>query len=122
MKNVVIVKAGGRLSLSADKGSYDTIVDSLQRQITGMEKFGHPDEKLATVQVVDSVEAAKQLLDRAEVMIFVTAGLLYEARSIKEANPRLRVVVLTGLIPEDEVILVAKQWWTPDLIRDVITG
>lgn len=115
MKKVVIVNAGGRLSLSAGKGDYDNIVESLLRQIDGFESSNHCD-------VVNSVEAARGLLNITDVVIFVTAGLLSEARRIKQSHPRIRVIVLTGLIPEDEVILLSKLWLTPDLIRDAVMG
>lgn len=112
MKRVVIVNAGGRLALSAERGDYDNLVESLQRLINGFES--------CQGEVVNSVEAARGLLDRTDVVIFVTAGLLGEARRIKQSHSRIRVIVLTGLVPGDEVIILSKLWYTPDLIRDAV--
>jgi len=60
-------------------------------------------EKIAEVEVVNSVDEAKIRVHFTNIMIFVTAGLLRVAREFKELNPRLSVIVLTGLIPEDEI-------------------
>ncbi len=121
MKRVLIVNAGGRLSLSAEAGSYDQTVENLQRQINGLQRLDGTDEKIATVEVVESVEVAEKQSNTANVIIFVTAGLLDAAQSIKSKHPHLRVIVFTGLIPEVEVIVLSKQWWTLELIRDIIT-
>ena len=36
--------------------------------------------------------------------------MLTEAREIKKRNPWMKVVVLTGLLPDDEVVVVDKAW------------
>lgn len=113
MKTVVIVNAGGWGALSAEKGSYDHFVELLREIVDAATVGVHGrDEKAAEVHVVRSVgEALEQLDGRAvQALVFVTRGMLDEARRIKHQRPKIRVVVLTGNIPDDDVIVVNKLW------------
>jgi hypothetical protein len=46
-------------------------------------------------------------------VIFVTLGMRYEAKMMKKQHPNVRVVVATGLLPDDEVIIMHRNWLTP---------
>ena len=111
MKQVVIVNAGGWGSLSAEKGDYDEFVGYLQRILDAAEeKVRERLEKAAEVHVVRSVKEALDILDGHGVLVFMTRGMLGEARRIKARYEKMVVVVLTGLIPSDEVIILSKGW------------
>ncbi len=121
MKRVVIVNAGGRMSSSAEKSDYQPMVDYLVRHISGLTSPSCAGEKAATVQVVTSVAEARELIYRADVMFFMTLGLVQDARRMKAANPNVKVIVLTGLLPEKEVVLVDKGWLCPEVVENLVT-
>lgn len=66
----------------------------------------------ACVEVMDTLEQAKERLTRGgvDVLVLNSRSMIGEARSLKKQYPRVQVMVLTGLIPQDEVVLVAKDW------------
>jgi hypothetical protein len=109
MKKVVIVNAGGRGKLSAAEGSYDTIAMGLKRWFEEAESPIKPGTKIVEAVVVSSMEEAMEKFG-TEVLVFLTAGMLEEARKFKRSHKDIKVIVLTGLIPEDEVIIVDKNW------------
>jgi hypothetical protein len=116
MKRVVIVNTGGRRLLLAEKGGYDSFVAFLKDRIEGLK------EEKIIVEVVTSVEEAMKFFSRMGVLIFITLGMLNEARRIKESHPWLRVIVFTGLLPEDEVILFHKRWLSGDPVQMLVSG
>ena len=64
------------------------------------------------VQVVATAKEASELVraNAVDVVVFISRSMISEARELKKARSRLKVVVLTGLIPDDEIILVDKMW------------
>ncbi len=121
MRKVVIINAGERMSLSAEKGSYDSMVGSLKNIIDRIKQTS--DEKIE-VEVLDSIDSGElghtELDTDVLILIFVTAGMLRKAREIKARFPRIRVIVLTGLIPDDEVTLISKRCISSDLVKSLI--
>ena len=81
-----------------------------------------PDEKVAVVTVVNSVESMRALLCETDLVVFVTAGMLGEADRVKEQHPRIKVVVMTGLIPRDRVIILDSGWATKELVKTLLTS
>ena len=79
-------------------------------------------EKTATVEVVNSLDEVKQLLHRTDILIFMTLGMRHEAELIKQKNPYIKVIVLTGLLQKDEVILIDKRWVSRELMEDLVFG
>ena len=65
-----------------------------------------------SVQVVATAKEASELVraNTVDVVVFISRSMISEARELKKARPRLKVVVLTGLIPDDEIIFVDKTW------------
>ncbi len=115
MQTVVIVNAGGWGGLSAEKGSYDAFVETLREIVDRAERrsssfSGETTYRVAEAHVTRSVEEVLKKLDGHGVLVFVTRGMLGEARRIKREYPNIRVVVLTGDIPDDDVIVVSKRW------------
>lgn len=109
MQTVVIVNAGAWRDLSAEHGSYDAFVEHLRRTCANVER--EPDgvvRELVQVHVARSVEEALAKLDDKGVLVFVTRGMLGEARRIKHQHPKIRVVVLTSDVLDDEVLIVDK--------------
>lgn len=68
----------------------------------------------AVVRIIDGVESPefKQALEYGlvNVLVFNSRSQIELARRFKKQNPRIRVVVLTGLIPDDEIIILHKGW------------
>ena len=64
------------------------------------------------VQVVATAKEASELVraNAVDVVVFISRSMISEARELKKARSRLKVVVLTGLIPDDEIIFVDKTW------------
>ena len=122
ISRVVIVNAGGRMQLSAEAGDYDQTVDFLVRTLTGLKSVTPPERNRAEAKVVTSVEDADMELQhgRVDVLIFMTLGLRHEAERIKTQYPKVKVIVLTGLLPDDEVVLVDKSWLNVDLVRGLL--
>ncbi|OGZ33325.1 MAG: hypothetical protein A3I88_00145 [Candidatus Portnoybacteria bacterium RIFCSPLOWO2_12_FULL_39_9] len=109
MKKVVIVREG-QWGL-VKKESYEEFIEILKEIL---EKAVSPDgkEKIAEVEVVEtSAEALLKLrMGGIDTLIFISRDKLAEARQIKKVHRRLKVVLFTGLIPEEEIILVDKGW------------
>ena len=73
------------------------------------------------VVVVDSVEAAEQELPGTNFLVFVTLGMLGVAERIQAKHRRLKVIVLTGLLPDGRVRLIDKRWVaTRDGVRNLV--
>lgn len=116
-KKVIIVNAGGFGELSAKKGDYDGIIAPIKEALEEEQEssFGTGKEKPAEVTVVKTLKEAEEKvafgsLGYANVVVFITRGMLSEAKKIKATYPRVKVVVMTGLLPEDEVVLIDKTW------------
>ena len=97
MKRVWIVNVGEFGVLKRADGDYADL-DAL---LVGELRKGFPEEEReVAVRVVESVEVALQQIgagaDDDAVIVFTTAGMIHEAKEIKEAHPNLRVALLTG--------------------------
>ena len=120
MRRVAIVNAGGYRDHSAEKGSYDSIVENLKwklEQARIKERDSDEGRPAAEVRIVKSSEEALPWLHDEGTIIFVNRGLLGEAQRIAKWHPRLRGILMTGLLPEGEVILASKEWVTLELIE-----
>lgn len=97
MQKVVIVKEG-----ELKKGSYDLWVTLLKRMMDG----------LAEVEVAETFDDALVIMGKSEVdaLIFISRSMIPRAREIKKERSRLKVVLFSGLIPDDEIILIDKAW------------
>lgn len=67
-------------------------------------------KKAALVTIVDTIQEAERKLkeEGADVVVFISRGVEKDAERIARENPRTRVVVFTGLIPEGKVVWVSK--------------
>ena len=123
MKRVVFVNEGSWGE--AQDSDYDVWVQTIKRVLEGEEntslKDGNKKEKVAKVDIVESLQDALSIVNRGQVdtLVFRTRAMLDKAREVKKNHKHLRVVVFTGLVPDDEVILLQKGWGGLDLVRDV---
>lgn len=117
-KQIVIINAGNRLALDAAKGSYDNYVESLKK-VLDLTFKSDENNRFAPVKVVKSIEEAKPLND-VDALIFVTLGMRYQAEEIQKKFPHLKIIVMTGLLPKGEVIIMHKNWLTPETLLDFV--
>ena len=80
------------------------------------------DDENFSIHEVPSLEQARELVRSSGVaiLIFTTADLVHEAARIRQYYPKTRVVVLATEIPDDELVILKKEWLTPTLLRDVL--
>lgn len=131
MDKVIIVRAGEYGKHSAEAGSYDGLIRKLRR-VAELLSQKKEDYKKIEVQVVKSVEQAKEAamempLNYSFVVVFLTRGLIERAKNLRReltaVGRKGKVVLLTGLFPEeDEIIILEKTWLIggSDLFKDAI--
>jgi hypothetical protein len=121
-KRVVIVKQGHWGDMQ--EGEYEALISLLERVV---------ENKGVEVKLAPTFADAQDLLKKEEVssLVFISRGMLPEARQIKDSYPKLRVVVFTGLVPApgeypfslDGLVLVDKgKTWGGPAIREAILG
>ncbi len=119
MKRVVIVNKGSWGG--TDKGSYASWIRALIRTIKGFERvneFTRSREKMAEVQVVDSLEEAVE--KKPDLLIFISRGIIDEAKGLNKIYPQILMILFTGLPPKEELIILQKTWLNPDLMHDIL--
>jgi len=113
-KRVLFVNEGSWGSVK--KEEYDILIGSLKRLLERATKkdYRSDEEKkrAKSVAVAASTEEAMEEVKKnhVDVLIFNSRSMIPEAREIKRQHRRLKVIVLTGLIPDDEVVLMDKGW------------
>lgn len=67
---------------------------------------------MAEVEVMETANDALRLImgEKIDVLVFISRGMMTKARKIKKEYPKLKIVLFTGLIPDEEIILVSKGW------------
>lgn len=122
MKKVVIVNAGERGWLSAEAGSYTGLCLTLQEmfnRVLKSPKAGKSEQpEFGDVDIVEDPAIADSMMT-GDILVFVTLGMRAKAKEIKNRNPRLTVVVLTGSLPQDEVVLLHKHMISQELISSL---
>jgi len=76
----------------------------------------------ASVESVETFKEAKERVSKGDinVLVFISRSMIPEAREIKKANRKLKVIVLTGLIPDDEIIIISKLWINRNLVESLV--
>ena len=92
-KKVIIVKQGYWGDMR--EGEYEAMISLLERRSV---------DEGVEVKLAPTFADAQDLLKQEEAssLVFISRGMLHEARQIKDNYPKLRVVVFTGLLPEPE--------------------
>ena len=117
-RKVAVVNAGGNMSLSAEKGDYDSLVGSLEHEFERRVRDGKP---LLDVSVVRSTEEALKHVGRYGTIFYLTNGMAQEAEKVRREHPGMysvRVVVLTGDLI-DGVVYLGKQWVNMEVCADI---
>lgn len=123
-KKVLIVNDGGWMTLSAEKGSYDNWVETIQASLSRLlEKNGHSTNTYS-MEVVDAKGVQEHLSRRdlggVTAIIFVTRGMLDEAKRIVARHGRkVRVIVITADPPLEPIIL-GKTWLSMDMVAEIV--
>ena len=122
-KKVVIVREGSWGSITREE--YDDWLSTFSGAVKNMEhKDYHTEkvEKIADVVIVDTLEQAIKLLSerRVDILFFISRGIIQRAKEVKQKYPDVPMYLLTGLLPEDELIFLKKTWLGHDLIRDIL--
>lgn len=111
---VAIVNAGGRGDHDAIIGSYDDMIDMFVRALTRLPlRDGLP---AARVRVAKSTEDAILWVEGCGTIIYVTSGMNREAKEVAAKHRHIRVILITGEIPEGEVVYLDKHWIDPEQI------
>ena len=113
-KKVIIVNEGTWGGVK--EKTYDMFVSSIKRALENAVKkdlhSGKEKKKARSVIVVNSTKEAMEKVEvnDVDILIFNSRSMIPEARKIKKEYRRLKVLVLTGLIPDNEVVFVDKGW------------
>lgn len=108
MSRVVIVAEGGYGGL--DDLDYLKFIDVLIRQLTDTTpEFSH--EPVLDVKVAVHTNEALEQLGGMGTIVFISGSMLGEAKRVKAQHPSVEVVLFTGLMPDNEVILIDKAWF-----------
>ncbi|MDO8577411.1 MAG: hypothetical protein Q7R55_00900 [Candidatus Wildermuthbacteria bacterium] len=126
-KKVFIVQEGEWGQMHQKKGDYDSFVRRIKEILEEAERpvpftGGKQKGKVAEVQVVTDHKPALEIAQqdpRNSILVFVTRGMLGIAEEIKAANPKLKVVLFTGLFPEDRVVIATKVV-SRELVEDIV--
>lgn len=125
-QRVVIVNEGSWGLAEKNRKNYDDgvklyfdILSQAERKDPGTKKM----EKIGNVQVVKSTTEALRILKTGigvGCLIFNSRSMIPEARQIKKLYPETKVIVLTGLIPDDEIVILNKLWVTGNTLETVV--
>lgn len=123
-KKVCVVKGytWGIVSQDSADETVETMASSLRRAT--VKDYSSGEEVLAAdVEVVDRVELDQRLgrFPVPDVVVFPSRGAVEAAKRIAAQMPRMKVVVLTGAIPDGEVLFVDKLW-DVSTIQEAILG
>jgi hypothetical protein len=108
-RRIAIVSAGEWGSAKRAEGHYDELEQTFFRALEAAETTSFNSvkkERAADVKMVASAEDALQWVGSFGTIIFMTRGLIHDAKRIARDRPSVRVVVYTGLIPEGEIVFV----------------
>ncbi len=101
---VVFIKQGrwGDSTQSDTDWSVDTLLRVLSIE---------PSDKLE-LQIFDTLDEARSVFDSVEpiTVVFFSRGMAATAAKLKRERSHFKVMVVTGLIPDDQIVWVEKQW------------
>lgn len=123
-KKVLIVNAGGWMAYSAEIGSYDSWVATLQESLTRLLGENGGSGRTYTIEVVDA-EGMEEYLSRGDrggvtAIVFVTRGMLEKANQISaKYGSRIRVLVMTGDPPAGPIVL-NKGWLSMEMVAAIV--
>ena len=116
---VVIVNEGHRGWLSSDRGDYDSEVHTIADVLTSFDAADEQQKDKLQFEVVSS-SADVRTDHTLKAVVFVSHSMLARAQEIQDQHREVNVVVLTGLIPKGDVVVIQKDWVDSRLLLQVI--
>ncbi|MFC1598611.1 hypothetical protein ACFL2U_01185 [Patescibacteria group bacterium] len=120
-KNVVLVRQGGWGQVT--KPEYHKFGEFLRRQVEKLNAKKSEQDQI-NFEIVDDIEAINDrlhTLNDIDTLIFISRSEIDNARKIKKQYSHIEnVIVLTGLIPDDEILIIEKTWLTEDLLKQLL--
>ncbi len=117
-QKIVIVNEGQWGWGVEDERSYDNLVEiftlalrKAEKKSPGTKKI----EKIADVRLVGGADDALKMLKNGfgiDCLIFNSRSMISMAREIKKDYPRVKILVFTELIPDNEIVILNKAWVT----------
>lgn len=121
MQKVAIVNAGEWGGLRQDHGAYHGLVETLKESLKEAKRSDG--QFAAQVRVVPSTQDALFWVGTSGgCIIYITRGMIREAKKVAAEYSDIRVVLLTGTLPEGEVVLVRKGRTPMAYIEDIVLG
>lgn len=122
-KRVVFVRQGTwGLQDQAGEDQYREMIEEIVKRATVKNPDTQKEVFAANVETVEDEAAARERLRRGgvDVLVFNSRSQIGAARELKRAFPSVPIIVMTGLIPKEEVIIACKSWFTEDGVRHII--
>ena len=116
--SIAIIDAGKWGEMFRERGDYDGHASTLKASL---------EERDVEVQVATSTDEAQSWLASrgGGTALFTSRGMVREARQLISTDPKIRVVLFTGLVPvpvpDDGIVWVGKAW-PLDEIWEAILG
>ena len=116
------------------EGTWGMSNKEMNEQFAGhIERWATPDESgkdgyanyEVTTKTVETTKEATDYLDGiccgvTKKLVFLSRSMIPTAQRIKVQQPRWDVIVFTGLIPEDEIKVVQKNWLDARCIKQIL--
>jgi DNA-binding NarL/FixJ family response regulator len=110
-KRVFIVREG--IQGKVKREDADNVLKTAKRLLESVQllKPGTNENVPFSVEVVETAQEIERLpYPRPHVVIFNSRSMIAAARRLKKRMPTTKVIVMTRLVPKDEVLFVAKNW------------
>lgn len=120
---VVFVRGGTWGTMK--KEDYDSHIETMRETLVEAKQHDYgknEDTPVCTVEVVDGIAGLEEMLggQMVDVVFFFSRGIIAEARQFKKAHPHIRVIVLTGLVPDDEITILDKRVASAQVLTDLV--
>ena len=114
IRNIVLVKQGGWGQVT--KPEYEDFISYMKRNIEKIES--NIEIKFDVVDSLDDIKDRLTVLNDIHTLIFISRSEIETARKIRKQYSHINnVIVLTGLIPDDEILIIEKPWLTEGLLK-----
>lgn len=122
-KRVVFVRQGVWGSMDqAGEDQFRVMIETWVRGVITKDLDTGKEAAAAEVETVEDVAAARERLSRGgvDVLVLNSRSQISAARELNHTFPHVRIVVMTGLLPKEEIIIADKGWLTEEGIRHII--
>lgn len=125
---VLFVREVGKGSVDQETSDscLNSVIRLLEREKTVDHRTGIRGEMpLVSIEVVGTLQEALesiQALSFPDMVVFNSCSMENAAKQLNLRYPKIKVVILTGLMPENTIAWVPRSWLHGDMIRDVFCG